>query len=301
MDTYRLQVFLECARLKNFSRAAEVLHLSQPSISLHVRGLEDWCGARLFERRGRRVELTEAGERLKEHAQRIVASLATAKQDIREILELGSGRLAIGGAGLPGTYLLPKALGKFKAIYPKLDIYMNYASATTIEHLLREDAIELGMFSRDPRIRGLSAEPYAVSEMIIAAPPRHPLARKRRVSLEEAAAEPFVMREPESSGTELVRQFFKDRGFEIKLAMEVSGHESLKVAVAEGLGVTAIGRRWIDNEVALGQLALLKTPDFKLGIGHRIVHREGRPLSQAAKMFLQFLRDRKRELSRLVA
>src|ERR1051325_9235372 len=90
MDTYRLQVFLECARLKNFSRAAEVLHLSQPSISLHVRGLEDWCGARLFDRRGRRVELTEAGERLKEHAQRIVASLATARHDVREILELRS-------------------------------------------------------------------------------------------------------------------------------------------------------------------------------------------------------------------
>src|SRR5689334_3745658 len=230
MDTYRLQVFLECARLKNFSRAAEVLHLSQPSISLHVRGLEDWCGARLFERRGRRVELTEAGERLKEHAQRIVASLATARQDLREILELGSGRLAIGGAGLAGTYLLPKALSMFKAAHPKLDIYMNYGPATNIEQLLREDAIELGMFSRDPRIRGLAAEPYAVSEMIIAAPPRHPLARKRRVSLEEVAAEPFVMREPDSSGTDLVRRFFRDRGLEIKLAMEVSSHESIKVA-----------------------------------------------------------------------
>jgi len=229
------------------------------------------------------------------------ASLATAQQDIHEIVELGSGRLAIGGAGLVGTYLLPKALSMFKAIYPKLDIYMNYASATAIEHLLREDAIELGMFSREPRIRGLSSEPYAVSEMIIAAPPRHPLARKRRVSIEEVAAEPFVMREPQSSGTEIVRQFFKDRGFEIKLAMEVSGHESLKVAVAEGLGVSAIGRRWIDNEVALGQIALLNAPDFKLHIHHRIVQREGRPLSQAAKTFLQFLRDRKRELSRLVA
>jgi DNA-binding transcriptional LysR family regulator len=301
MDTYRLQVFLECARLKNFSRAAEVLHLSQPSISLHVRGLEDWCGARLFDRRGRRVELTEAGERLKEHAQRIVASLATARQDIREILEVGSGRLAIGGAGLAGTYLLPKALSIFKTTYPKLDIYMNYGPATSIEQLLREDVIELGMFSRDPRIRGLSAEPYAVSEMIIAAPPRHPLARKRRVSLEEVAAEPFVMREPDSSGTDIVRRFFKDRGFEIKLAMEVSSHESIKVAVSEGLGITVIGRRWIDNEVALRQIALLKTPDFKLSIDHRIVQREGRPLSQAAKTFLQFLRDRKREFSRLVA
>src|SRR3954470_24288500 len=126
MDTYRLQVFLECARLKNFSRAAESLHLSQPSISLHIRSLEDWCGTRLFERRGRRVELTEAGARLKEHAQRVLASIDAARQDVQEVLGIGRGRLAVGGSGLPGTYLLPKALSIFKSWYPKLDIYMNF-------------------------------------------------------------------------------------------------------------------------------------------------------------------------------
>src|ERR1044071_7481478 len=89
MDTYRLQIFLECARLRNFSRAAEALHLSQPSISLHVRALEEWCGTRLFLRRGRRVELTDAGVTLKEHAQRILASLDTARHDVREVLEAG--------------------------------------------------------------------------------------------------------------------------------------------------------------------------------------------------------------------
>jgi LysR family transcriptional regulator, low CO2-responsive transcriptional regulator len=301
MDTYRLKVFLECARLKNFSRAAGALRLSQPSISLHVRGLEEWCGMRLFERRGRRVELTDAGETLKEHAQRILASFDTALHDVRSVLELGRGRLAIGGAGLAGTYLLPKALSIFKTIYPKLDIYMNYGPATSIEQLLQEDTIEIGMFSRDSRVHGLLAVSYAASEMIIAAPPRHPLARKRRVSLEELAAEPFVMREPDSSGTDLVRHFFKERGFDIKLAMEVSSHESIKVAVAEGLGITALGRRWIDNEVALGQIAILKAPDFKLAIDHRVVQREGRPLSQAAKIFRQFLHDRRREFGRLVA
>ncbi len=301
MDTYRLQVFLECARLKNFSRAAEALHLSQPSISLHVRGLEDWCGTRLFERRGRRVELTEAGAMLKEHAQRIIASIDSARHDVQAVLELGRGRLAIGGAGLGGTYLLPKALSAFKTLHPKLDIYMNYGVSASIEQLLQEDAIELGMFSREPRVRGLVAEAYGSSEMIIAARPRHPLVRKRRVSLEELAAEPFVLREPESSGAELVRRFFKDRGFDIQVAMEVSSHESIKVAVAEGLGISAIGRRWIDNEAALGQIAILKVPDFKLAIHHRIVQRAGRSLSHAARKFLDFLRERRREMTRLVA
>ena len=301
MDTYRLQIFLECARLKNFSRAAEALHLSQPSISLHVRALEEWCGTRLFLRRGRRVELTDAGVTLKEHAQRILASLDTARHDVREVLEAGRGRLAVGGAGLLGTYLLPKALSIFKTKYPKLDIYMKFGVAGSIEQLLQEDAIEIGMFSRDPRVRGLIADPYGSSEMIVAAPPRHPLTAKRRVSIEELAAEPFVLREPESSGTELVRRFFNDRRLDIKVAMEVSSHESIKIAVAEGLGISAVGRRWIDNEVKLGQIAILKVPDFKLSIRHRIVQRAGRPLSHAARTFLQFLKKNQPEMNRLVA
>lgn len=301
MDTYRLQIFIECARLKNFSRAAEVLHLSQPSISLHVRSLEEWCGTRLFDRRGRRVELTEAGARLKEHAHRILASLDTARQDVRDVVELGRGRLAVGGAGLPGMYLLPKALSTFRTRYAKLDIYMTYAVSMSIEQLLTEDAIELGMFSHEPKLRGLVSEPYATSDMVIAAPPRHPLARKRRVSVKELAAEPFVLREPESAGTGMVHRFFNDRDFEITVAMEVSSHEAIKVSVMEGLGITAIARRWIENEVALGQIAILNAPDFRLEICHRLAQREGRTLSQAAKMFLQFLRERRREMSRLLA
>ncbi|HKA32560.1 MAG TPA: LysR substrate-binding domain-containing protein, partial [Candidatus Binatia bacterium] len=209
--------------------------------------------------------------------------------------------LAVGGAGLPGTYLLPKALSMFKAKYPKLDIYMKFGVAGSIEQLLQEDAIEIGMFSREPRVRGLVTDPYGSSEMIVAAPPRHPLTAKRRVSIEELAGEPFVLREPESSGTELVRRFFKNRRLDIKVAMEVSSHESIKIAVAEGLGITAIGRRWIDNEVALGQITILKVPDFKLSIRHRIVQRAGRPLSHAARTFLQFLKKHRSEMNRLVA
>lgn len=301
MDTYRLQVFLQCVRLKNFSRAAEVLHISQPSISLHIRDLEKWCGTSLFERRGRRVELTEAGHRLKEHAQGVLTSLDTARQDVQEVLGLGRGRLAVGGAGLLGTYLLPKALSMFKSRYPRLEIYMNYGVSSHIEQLLQEDVIELGMFSREPRVRGLVCEPYATSGMVIAAPAGHRLAAKRKVGLRELAREPFVLREPESAGGELVRAYFSKRGLAINVAMELSSHEAIKVAVAEGLGVTGIARRWLANELALKQISIVRVPEFKLSIDHWIVQRKGRLLSQAAKSFLQFLRDKKPEMKKLLA
>ena len=300
MDTDRLRIFLECARLGNFSRAAETLHLSQPSISLHIRQLEDWCGTNLFQRRGRRVELTDAGRVLREHAQRVLVDLDAARHVVREISGLGGGRLAVGGAGLPGTYLLPKALSMFKALHPKLEIFMKFGVSSDIEPLLKDDVVELAMFSRKPKTAGLVYESFATSAMVAAAPAGHPLVKKKTVSLKELVREPLVLREPESAGGELVRSYLSHKKLPANVAMELSSHEAIRVAVAEGFGLTVIARRWLENELALKQIAILNVPALKLAIHHGIVYREGRVLSHAARNFLQFLRDRRAELGKLV-
>jgi LysR family transcriptional regulator, low CO2-responsive transcriptional regulator len=300
MDTDRFKIFLECARLKNFSRAAEVLHLSQPSISLHIRQLEEWCGTNLFQRRGRRVELTDAGEILRQHAQRVLADLDSARQDVQELLGLGRGRLAVAGAGLPGTYMLPKALSMFKALYPKLEIYMKFGVSSEIEQLLQDDVVELAMFSRKPKVAGLKYEPFATSGMVTAASAGHHLTQKSRVSLKELAREPLILREPESTGGDLVRSYFARKRMPMNIAMELSSHEAIRVAVAEGFGVTIIARRWLDNELALNKISIINVPGLKLSINHGILYREGRILSQAARAFLQFLRDEKSELVKLL-
>lgn len=301
METDRFKIFLECARLKNFSRAAEVLHLSQPSISLHIRELEEWCGTNLFQRRGRRVELTDAGHLLKHHAQRVLTDLGMARQDVQELLSLGRGQLAVGGAGLPGTYMLPKALSMFKSLHPKLEIQMKFGASSQIEQLLQDDVVELAMFSRNPKVAGLRYEPYATSAMVTAVPPGHPLTRKTAISLRELAREPLIMREPEAAGGELVRSYFAHKGLAINIAMELSSHEAIKVAVAEGFGIAVIARRWLANELALNLISIIDVPDLKLSIDHGIVYRERRVLSQAAKAFLQFLRERKPELMKVLA
>jgi LysR family transcriptional regulator, low CO2-responsive transcriptional regulator len=300
MDTDRFKIFLACARLKNFSRAAEILHLSQPSVSLHVRQLEEWCGTNLFQRRGRRVELTDAGQLLKQHAQRVLTDLGMARQDIQELLSLGRGKLAVAGAGLPGTYMLPKALSMFKTLHPKLEICMNFGTSSQLEQLLQDDVVELAMFSRKPKVARLKCEPYATSAMVTAVPPGHPLTRKDKVTLREIAREPLILREPDAAGGELVRSYFARKGLKINIAMELSSHEAIKVAVAEGFGITIIAKRWLANELALKMISIIDVPDLKLFINHGVIYREGRILSQAAKAFLQFLRDRKPELMRVL-
>ncbi|MGH7823570.1 MAG: LysR substrate-binding domain-containing protein [Candidatus Binatia bacterium] len=223
-----------------------------------------------------------------------------AQQDVQELLGLGRGRLAVAGAGLPGTYMLPKALSMFKLLYPKLDIYMNFGVSSQIEQLLQDDVVELAMFSRKPRVAGMRYEPYATSGMVIAAPPGHPLTRKQRVTLKEIAREPLILREPESAGGELVRLYFARKKLPIKIAMELSSHEAIKVAVAEGFGITVIARRWLANELALKTISIIDVPSLKLSIDHWIIYRERRVLSQAAKTFVQFLRDKKPELMKIL-
>ncbi len=204
------------------------------------------------------------------------------------------------GAGLPGTYMLPKALSMFKAQYPKLEIYMNFGASSQVEQLLQDDVVELAMFSRKPKIAGLKYEFYATSAMVTAVPPGHPLTRKGRVTPRELAREPLILREPEAAGGELVRSYFARKGLKINIAMELSSHEAIKVAVAEGFGIAIIAKRWLANELALKMISVVDVPDLKLSINHAVIYREGRILSQAAKAFLQFLRDRKPELMRLL-
>jgi DNA-binding transcriptional LysR family regulator len=184
----------------------------------------------------------------------------------------------------------------FKGLYPNLEIYMNFGTSSQVEQLLQDDCVELAMFSRKPKIAGLKYEPYATSTMVTAVPPGHPFAQKRRVTLRELAREPLILREPEAAGGELVRSYFARRKLKINIAMELSSHEAIKVAVAEGFGITIIAKRWLANELALKMISIIDAPDLKLSINHGLIYREGRILSQAAKMFLHFLRDRKPEL-----
>jgi DNA-binding transcriptional LysR family regulator len=196
--------------------------------------------------------------------------------------------------------MLPKALSLFKAQYPNLEIYMNFGTSSQVEQLLQDDVVELAMFSRKPKVAGLKYEPYATSAMVTAVPSGHPLTRKARVTLREIAREPLILREPEAAGGELVRSYFARKGLKINIAMELSSHEAIKVAVAEGFGIAIIAKRWVANELALKMISIVDVPDLKLSINHGVIYREGRILSQAAKTFLQFLRDRKPELMGLL-
>jgi DNA-binding transcriptional LysR family regulator len=154
------------------------------------------------------------------------------------------------------------------------------------------------MFSRKPKVAGLKYESYATSAMVTAVPPGHSLTRKNRVTLKDLAREPLILREPEAAGGELVRSYFARRGLKINAAMELSSHEAIKVAVAEGFGIAIIARRWLANELALKMISTIDVSGLKLSIDHGIIYREGRVISQAAKTFLQFLRDKKAELAK---
>jgi DNA-binding transcriptional LysR family regulator len=300
MDTLRFRVFLECARLKNFSRAAEVLHMSQPSVSFHISQLEDWLGAPLFSRRGKRVELTEAGIYLQSQAPQILSSIELVRQGVHDMLQIDRGRLSVAAGGPLGTHMLPRALGIFRSLHPGVEINMRFGIAPEIEQWLNDDVIELGLFSRKPKSRGLIGEFYARSPMVAVASPRHPIASKRRLGIKDLLKEPLILREPEAAGGEAVRAFFAEKGLKVRHGMELSNHEAIKVAVAQGLGITVMSKALLSNEVTLKKLKILSVGDMELSIDHWIAYRDGRRLSNAGAALRQFLQERKTELVQLL-
>jgi DNA-binding transcriptional LysR family regulator len=156
------------------------------------------------------------------------------------------------------------------------------------------------MFSRKPKSPGLAGELYASSPMVAVASPQHPIAAKRGLKINDLIKAPLILREVESAGGEMVRAFFAQRGLKITSSMEFSNHEAIKIAVSQGLGISIMSKGLLLNELALKRLKILSVADLTISLDHWIVYRRDRMLSNAAKEFLEFLRERKAEFVKIL-
>jgi DNA-binding transcriptional LysR family regulator len=178
----QLEVFLAVAKAGSFRRAADGLHLSQPALSQHVGELERGLGARFFDRRGRTVTLTEAGRILEDHALRLFATLAGAREAIAELDGVGRGTLVIGASTTPGIYLMPALMGAFERAYPGISVDLRIANSRVIEEQIRANELDLGVVGA----HGLRAGEKCLAatlldELVLIVPPAHPWAGRRRL------------------------------------------------------------------------------------------------------------------------
>ena len=290
MTFRQFEIFLAVARAKNFTRAAETLHVSQSTLSQHVLELERELGVRLFDRLGRAVTLTEGGRLLEEHATRIATTVASARRAIDELKGLERGSLVIGASTTPGIYVLPGVVAAFKRRYPGIDVSLQIANSQVIEERIRADTVDLGVVGG--HILGTRERCVAaglLDELLLIVAPRHPWAKRREVATRELSGIPLLMREQGSATRLVTERTLRQAGVKFTTAMELDHIEAIKQAVMAGLGVAFVSLHAVRGEIATRRLCGLRLKGLRIRRHFHVIHNEARTLTASGRAFMQLL------------
>jgi DNA-binding transcriptional LysR family regulator len=292
VDLRRLEVFAKVAELGSFSRAAEALFLTQPTVSEHVRALEDELGLALLDRLGRGAVPTPAGQLLLGYARRILALAREARQAIEQFQGRMSGLLTVGGSTIPGEYVLPALIGAFKAKYPEILISLLVGSSRQVSEWVEEGHVELGVVGARPASRSLQARELMADELVVVIPAGHAWAGLDTVTLADVKTQPLVLRERGSGSREALERALGDVGADLsgfRIAGEMGSTQAVKQAVRAGVGIALISKRAVADECRAGLVTCLKIADLKVARAFFLVTHRDRTRSPLAQAFLEFI------------
>jgi DNA-binding transcriptional LysR family regulator len=293
----QLKVFEAAATNRSFSKAAEILHLTQPGVSMHIKELETNAGLPLFERVGRRLFVTEAGQELLSRAREILRALKDADDALDGLKGLKRGRINLAVVST-AKYFVPQLLARFGKDFPELEVRLAVKNRHSVIELLTSNEVDLAIMGRSPQSLDTVAESFAQNPHVVIASPEHLLARQRDIPVKRVANETFIVREP-GSGTRLaMQQFFEERGVAFRVGMEMASNETIKQAVMAGMGVSFISRHTIDLELHTGRLAVLDVIGTPVMRQWHVAHLAKKRLSPTAAAFKEFVLTEGRDLMR---
>jgi DNA-binding transcriptional LysR family regulator len=270
---------------------AERLDISQPAVSKQVQELERALGVHLFDRIGRRVYLSRAGEVLADYARRLFALAREAEEAMADVRAAGRGKLAIGASTTIGTYLLPGVLAKFRRRHPRIELLVQIENTEQVHRRLTGQEVEIGLTEGFVEDEGLEAEVFYRDELVMIAAAGHPLAGQPRVTLSAVRRESFILREP-GSGTRAVEERALARlKLPVRVAMALGSTEAIKRVVAAGVGLAIVSRLAVCAECNAGSLVVLPVAGLGIKRPLHLVRRKGRRDGPALQAFCGVLRE----------
>lgn len=284
----QLRVFEAAATLRSFSRAADALHMTQPGVSMHIKELETHSGLPLFERVGRQLFVTEAGQELLLRAREILRSLKDAEEAFDSLRGLQRGRVNLAIVST-AKYFAPRLLAHFRRLYPQIEIRLAVNNRDAVIELLGSNGVDLAIMGRSPGSLDTVAEPFAENPHIIIAPPEHPLAARRRVPESALSSETFIVREPGSGTRVAMQEFFDGRALKLNVGMEMASDETIKQAVMAGMGLSFISRHTAELELQTGRLVSLDVRGMPIMRHWHVAHLANKRLSPTAAAFKAFV------------
>ena len=290
--TFRqLRVFSEVARHLSFAKAAQALHLSAPAVTMQVKELEGHVGLPLFERAGRKVALTTAGEYMLVHARKILSTLKDAEDAAARMKRLETGQLTIGMVST-AKYFLPHLLAQFQRDHEGIDIRLAVGNREQLVRMLHANEVDIAIMGRPPRELATRAEPFAAHPHVFVAPLDHPLLSVDQPGVASLAPFAFIARESGSGTRAAMEEFLAKAGVQPRLHMEMSSNETIKQAVMAGMGLSFLSLHTLGLELDCGLIRVLHVDGSPVVRAWNCVHTLSKVLSPAAEAFRYFVLER---------
>jgi LysR family transcriptional regulator, low CO2-responsive transcriptional regulator len=278
---HQLKVFEAAARHGSFTRAAEELFLTQPTVSMQIKQLTKSVGLPLFEQVGKRLYLTEAGRELFATCSQIFETIA--QFDLKGVKQ-GQLRLAV---ITTAKYFIPRLLGQFCQLYPGIDISLQVTNHEGILDRMTRNMDDLYIMSQVPDHLDVNFQPFLENPLAVLAPINHPLVGEKNVPIQRLANEPFIMREPGSGTRRAVQKLLDEHGVSVKVKLELGSNEAIKQAIAGGLGISVLSRHTLLPDA--GDLAVLDVEYFPIKRNWYMVYPNGKQLSIVARAYYDYL------------
>ncbi|GER92702.1 LysR family transcriptional regulator [hot springs metagenome] len=294
MEDHKLKVFCTVAETKSFSKTSEIIHLTQPAVSLQIQALEEIYETKLFDRSSSFINLTPAGEILYKYAKDILNLYAEAEKEIGKITGLIKGSITIGASTTIGNYVLPSVIADFKKNHPKIKINVFIGNTKRIIDLLNSGGIDIGLVEGETSRHKIKTDPIITDELVFIIPPFHHWAKKKVVSILEITKEPFILREEGSGTRQMIEKYLSEHGIntsDMRIALVLGSTESIKEAVENGMGISIVSKWAARKEVKYGSLRLITPKEEKILRNFSLVMQKNSVLSHAVDEFLAYLKS----------
>ncbi len=293
MSDRRLKAFYTVARLSSFTKAAKMLHLTQPAVTFQIRQLEDYYKTRLFDRTHNKITLTEAGRTAYTYAEKIFALYHDMETEMNRIAGDLTGPVTIAASNTLAVYLLPRMLREFRGEHADMVLRLRVSNTEGAAAMVESGEADIGIVEGPVSHPSLDVKTCKTDELVVVAPPKHPLLRAKSAKVSDVLQHPFIMREEGSGTREEIMNYLKDRDIDVArmhIVMELGGLEAIKAAVESGMGVSILPRETLHKELALKTLGCVSlSPALTRKL--TLIQMKQAPCPPAVGVLLEFVHD----------
>jgi len=295
MNIHQVHIFNIAAKTLSITQTAKKMHLSQPSVSIQIKDLEDALHVRLFERINRKITLTDAGKVFFEYSEKLLNLIEEVNAVMNEFSTGDVGKLVLGASSTVGIYVLPRHLGEFKELYPKAEIALMIQNRQeALEHCIAGE-MDFAFIQDPPKHPDLVSEFFMKDELVVVCSPKHHWANREHLTMKMLTSEPvpIILREKGSGTRDLIEYVLKRYGIERKVTMELSSSEGIKRAVEANLGVAVLSRNVIGEEIKSRRLKSLPIRELNTKRDFYLVRNKKRRFLPLMMKFYDFILARR--------